>query len=119
MIDGFHCQMITDRTTPPFSPMRFQNYFFHVPFGDSIVSPTFPAEGQNSMISDGGNPRELIQQWEENTVRLPPPIVTLVRDLSREIDEQGDLLSACESLSKAPPSGDHRIEFAPGVEVFL
>ena len=59
-----------------------------------------------------------IQQWEENNVRLPPPIVTLVRDLSREIDEQGDLLSACESLSKAPPSGDHRIEFAPGVEVF-
>ena len=42
VIDGFHCEMITDRTTPPFSPMRFQNYFFHVPLGDSMVSPTFP-----------------------------------------------------------------------------
>ena len=55
VIDGFHCEMITDRTTPPFSPMRFQNYFFHVPLGDSMVSPTFHLEGQNSMISDGGN----------------------------------------------------------------
>ncbi len=118
VIDGFHCEMITDRTTPPFSPMRFQNYFFHVPLGDSMVSPTFPPGRSEFDDFRWWKPRELIQQWEENNVRLPPPIVTLVRDLSREIDEQGDLLSACESLSKAPPSGDHRIEFAPGVEVF-
>ena len=118
VIDGFHCEMITDRTTPPFSPMRFQNYFFHVHLGDSMVSPTFPSGRSEFDDFRWWKPRELIQQWEENKVRLPPPIVTLVRDLARGVDEQGDLLSACESLSEDPPSGDHRIEFAPGVEVF-
>ena len=118
VIDGFHCEMITDRTTPPFSPMRFQNYFFHVHLGDSMVSPTFPSGRSEFDEFRWWKPRELIQQWEENKVRLPPPIVTLVRDLARGVDEQGDLLSACESLSEDPPSGDHRIEFAPGVEVF-
>ena len=29
-IEMFQSQMVTDRTTPPFSPRRFQNYFFHV-----------------------------------------------------------------------------------------
>ena len=51
-------------------------------------------------------------------MRLPPPIGTLVRDLAMEAERQGDLLSACEKLSNDPPSGEHRIEFAPSVEVF-
>ena len=117
-IEGFSCQMITDRTTPPFSPMRFQNYFFHVPMGRSLASPTFPPGRSEFDDFRWWNPRDLIRQWEENTVRLPPPIVTLVRDLSRMIEEEGGLLRACEKLSVSPPSGDHRIEFAPGVEAF-
>ena len=112
VIEGFHCEMVTDRTTPPFSPMRFQNYFFHVPLGDSMVSPTFPPGRSEFDDFRWWKPRDLIHQWEENTVRLPPPIVTLVRDLARGVDEQGDLLSACESLSSDPPSGEHRIELS-------
>ncbi|MFL2959621.1 MAG: MBL fold metallo-hydrolase [Candidatus Thalassarchaeaceae archaeon] len=118
VIEGFHCEMITDRTTPPFSPMRFQNYFFHVPMEDSMASPTFPPGRSEFDDFRWWRPRDLIQQWEENTVRLPPPIVTLVRDLAMEAERQGDLLSACEKLSNDPPSGEHRIEFAPNVEVF-
>ena len=86
VIEGFHCEMITDRTTPPFSPMRFQNYFFHVPMGDSMASPTFPPGRSEFDDFRWWRPRDLIQQWEENTVRLPPPIVTLVRDLAMEAE---------------------------------
>ena len=38
----FHCEVITDRTTPPQAPARFHNLFFHVPTGDPGVTPTFP-----------------------------------------------------------------------------
>ena len=55
VIEGFHCEMITDRTTPPFSPMRFQNYFFHVPWR----IPWLPLHSRlgdlNSTISGGGD----------------------------------------------------------------
>ena len=117
-IENFHCEMVTDRTTPPFSPRRFQNYFFHVPMGSSTVSPSFPPGRSEFDDFRWWEPSDLISQWEENMVRLPPPIVTLIRDLERMAIEQGDLPSGCKKLSGDPPSGDHRIEFAPGVEVF-
>ena len=40
--EGFHCEMITERITPPQAPARFHNLFFHVPTGDPGVTPTFP-----------------------------------------------------------------------------
>ena len=44
--------------------------------------------------------------------------MTLIRDLANGISNSGDLLRTCDNLSSDPPSGDHRIEFAPGVEAF-
>ena len=40
--DGFHCEMITERITPPQAPARFHNLFYHVPTGDPGVTPSFP-----------------------------------------------------------------------------
>ena len=36
---GFHCEMITERVTPPQAPARFHNLFFHVPTGEPGVRP--------------------------------------------------------------------------------
>ena len=117
-IEMFHSQMVTDRTTPPFSPRRFQNYFFHVPMGKSTASPSFPPGRSEFDDFKWWRPDVLIEKWERNQIRIPPPIVTLLRDLARGTSNTGDLLKACEMLSLDPPSGDHRIEFAPGVEAF-
>ena len=41
-VKGFQCQVITERVTPPQSPIRFHNLFFHVPIGSSVANPSFP-----------------------------------------------------------------------------
>ena len=110
-IEMFQSQMVTDRTTPPFSPRRFQNYFFHVPMGKSLVSPSFPPGRSEFDDFKWWRPDVLIEKWERNQIRIPPPIVTLIRDLANGISDSGDLLRTCDNLSSEPPSGDHRIEF--------
>ena len=117
--DGFHCEIITERITPPQAPARFHNLFFHVPTGDSGVTPTFPPGRSEFDEFRWWRPIDLIASWEGNELRLPPPIVTLVRDLVEAIEREGDLQSACDALAANPPSGQHRFEYGPGVECIL
>ena len=117
-IEGFDSQVITDRVTPPQSPMRFHNLFFHVALGSSKAEPSFPPSRSEFVEFRWWDPRDVISAWEENKLHLPPPIVTIFRDLIHEM-EGGDLISACNSLSEDPPSGPHRFEYAAGVECIL
>tara|TARA_B100000287_G_scaffold432750_1_gene492774 strand:- start:666 stop:2216 length:1551 start_codon:yes stop_codon:yes gene_type:complete len=118
-IDGFDCQVITERVTPPQSPMRFHNLFFHVSLGNSDSEPSFPPGRSEFVEFRWWDPRKLILAWEGNELHLPAPIVTIFRDLIDEMDSGSDLVSACDSLAKDPPSGPHRFEYAPGVECVL
>ena len=118
-IESFHCEMITERITPPQAPARFHNLFFHVPMGDSSALPSFPPGRTEFDEFRWWRPGDLISSWEINELRLPPPLVTLTRDLVEAIGREGDLQSACDSLAADPPSGRHRFEFAPGVECIL
>ena len=104
-IEMFQSQMVTDRTTPPFSPRRFQNYFFHVPMGKSLVSPSFPPGRSEFDDFRWWSPDVLIEKWERNQIRIPPPIVTLIRDLANGISNSGDLLRTCDNLSSDPLLG--------------
>ena len=117
--DGFHCEMITERITPPQAPARFHNLFFHVPTGDPGVTPTFPPGRSEFDEFRWWRPADLIASWESNEIRLPPPLVTLARDLVEAIKNEGDLQSACDALAADPPSGRHRFEYGPGVECVL
>ena len=117
--DGFHCEIITDRITPPQAPTRFHNLFFHVPTGAPGVTPTFPPGRSEFDEFRWWRPVDLIASWESNELRLPPPIVTLARDLVEAIESEGDLQSACDALAANPPSGQHRFEYGPGVECIL
>ncbi|MFL2532466.1 MAG: MBL fold metallo-hydrolase [Candidatus Thalassarchaeum sp.] len=117
--DGFHCEMITERITPPQAPARFHNLFFHVPTGNPGVTPTFPPGRSEFDEFRWWRPADLIASWESNEIRLPPPLVTLARDLVEAIENEGDLQSACDALAADPPSGRHRFEYGPGVECVL
>jgi len=118
-IEGFHCQVITERITPPQAPARFHNLFFHVPIGDSSALPSFPPGRTEFDEFRWWRPADLLSSWEENELRLPPPIVTLARDLVKAIDCEDGLRSACDALAADPPSGRHRFEYGPGVECIL
>ena len=115
---GFECQVITERITPPQSPTRFHNVFFHVALGDSCVEPSFPPGRSEFDEFRWWSPEEVISSWEGNELHIPPPIVTIFRDLIERM-EAGDLMSACNAMADDPPSGPHRFEYGPGVECIL
>ena len=115
---GFDCQVITERITPPQSPTRFHNLFFHVALGDSGVEPSFPPGRSEFDRFQWWGPEEIIESWKSNKLHLPPPILTIFRDLT-ELMEGRDLISACEAMAADPPSGSHRFEYGPGVECVL
>ena len=117
--EGFHCEMITERVTPPQAPARFHNLFFHVPTGEPGVTPSFPPGRSEFDEFRWWRPADLIASWENNEIRLPPPLVTLARDLVEAIENEGDLQAACDALAADPPSGSHRFEYGPGVECVL
>ncbi|MDP6213027.1 MAG: MBL fold metallo-hydrolase [Candidatus Thalassarchaeaceae archaeon] len=115
---GFECQVITERVTPPQSPTRFHNLFFHVALGESGVEPTFPPGRSEFDEFRWWRPEEVISSWEVNELHIPPPIVTIFRDLIG-LMEGSDLISACRTMADDPPSGPHRFEYGPGVECIL
>ncbi|MDP7091557.1 MAG: MBL fold metallo-hydrolase [Candidatus Thalassarchaeaceae archaeon] len=118
-IEDFHCDIITVRTTPPQAPERFHNLFFHVPTEGSGILPSFPPGLSEFDEFRWWRPVDLLSSWEDNEVHLPPPIITIIRDLVEAVGEKGDLLSACDYLAADPPSGPHRFEYSPGVECTL
>ena len=118
-IVDFDCHVITERITPPQSPMRFHNLFFHVMLEDSMAEPSFPPGRSEFDEFRWWDPRDLMSAWEGNEIHIPAPIVTIFRDIISEMDSGSDLVSACNSLAKDPPSGPHRFEYAPGVECVL
>lgn len=117
-IEFFETRVISERETPPFGPIRFKNRFFHVSLSENNVIPTFPPGRSEFDEFRWWKPQELLTSWEKNEVRIPPPIVTLLKDLVSEISDVGNLYLACESLAQKRPSGYHRIEFAPLIECF-
>ena len=116
--EKFVCQIITERITPPQSPTRFHNLFFHVALGESGVEASFPPGRSEFDKFQWWRPEEIIEAWGENKLHLPPPILTIFRDLLERM-EGGDLIAACDAMAEDPPSGPHRFEYGPGVECVL
>ena len=106
-VKRFEAEVISERTTPPLAPVRFDNRFYHVALGASKVEPSFPSGRSEFDGFRWWKPADLLASWLAHEVRLPPPQVTLIRDIT-------DL--GFEVLAADPPSGYHIIEFAPGVE---
>jgi glyoxylase-like metal-dependent hydrolase (beta-lactamase superfamily II) len=60
---------------------------------------------------------QALDAWNNSEMRIPPPQITLLRDMITYLDKsRGDIESATSTMSENPPRGEHRIEFAPSVE---
>ncbi len=105
--EAFH--IISERTTPPLSPLRFHNHFFTA---KCEVDPVLETGGRDEFDAyRWATPAQLLEEWLNHEIKIPPPIIMLLRDLvGKELEE------AIRILTKAPPSNNSRIEFAPGVE---
>ncbi len=92
---------ISERTTPPFAPFRFSNKFLHFHVRDEIPN----AELVNGTEFDDVRwdyPRVLLQEWKENKIKIPPPIVTILIELC-------DLLNGSQYTIEAIEKGKKRV----------
>ena len=101
---------------PPLAPVRYTNRIYHIHYGRAEIEPK-PQPGRSEFPPFKWLAHEeLISDWQYGRARMAPPQVTFVRDIvEQSIDGEG-VLSTLSKMSKTPPMGRHKIEFAPGVE---
>ena len=105
--DGF--KVISERTTPPLAPLRFRNHFFTM---ECDIDPILISGNQAEFDEfRWATPQQLLEEWHANQIRLPPPLIMILRELS-----DGPLEQSIEQMAESPPKQNSRIEFAPGVE---
>ena len=104
-----------ERTTPPMFPRRFRNRFFVTlldgPAGRQAPEPATAEFEQLAFCT----PASALQQWEAGRVRLPPPLLPILRAL--EACSAGDPAGLARRVVEVNLLEEHapRIEFIPGV----
>ena len=109
LVNGNGFTVISERTTPPLAPLRFRNHFFTM---ECDVEPIL-IEGDNAEFDDfrWATPQQLLDEWHRHEIRLPPPLVMILRELVTDTIE-----NSIDQMSMSPSKDNVRIEFAPGVE---
>jgi len=95
-----------ERTTPPISPIRFANKWFHLHL-DHNTDPSLLAEGEFSAFK-WALPSEWITGWKRHEFRIPPPVIVILQSFSHS----SKLIPSIPNAGESSP-----ILFAHGVEV--
>lgn len=108
-------RVISMRTTPPFSPMRFENTFLHIHADDH---DDFSLVGQTEFEDARWmRPCDWIGAWQNNVIKIAPPVVTLLMEVERCLGLMDqDMERVAIDLETRMP-GRRSILFAHGVEV--
>ncbi len=111
-------RVISQRTTPPFGPMQFDNTFLHVHLGSVDDTPELDLEPQTEFTEmRWATPATFLQDWRSHTMRIAPPVVSLLQFLHRRLSSNGgDAAEAMAFIAKQQP-GRASILFAHGVQV--
>ena len=107
-------RVISMRTTPPFSPMRFST-FLHIHADDH---DDFSLVGQTEFEDVRWmRPSDWIGAWQNNVIKIAPPVVTLLMEVDRYLRLMDqDMERVAIDLETRMP-GRRSILFAHGVEV--
>ena len=109
-------KVISKRTTPAFAPMRFENRFLHFHAGPATKIPPPALSGQTEFDKTRWvTPAKILKEWQENTLKIPPPLVTLLQKVDNLLSKYGEMGRVSEELSNTQP-GERAIMFASGVE---
>lgn len=110
--------VISQRTTPPFGPMQFDNTFLHVHLGSVDDTPELDLEPQTEFTEmRWATPEAFLHDWRHHTMRIAPPVVSLLQFLARRLSSNGgDAAEAMAFVAKQRP-GRASILFAYGVQV--
>jgi glyoxylase-like metal-dependent hydrolase (beta-lactamase superfamily II)/8-oxo-dGTP pyrophosphatase MutT (NUDIX family) len=101
--------------TPPFSPRRFDTWFFLA----------WLPEGQDASIEPGElesgewiRPAEALRRWTAGEVIMAPPILHAIRTLAANAGSIDHLATALTAIPEARRGEVRRIEFGPGIFFF-
>ena len=113
-----HIKTLSHRITPPFGPVQFDNAFMHLHVGDWTNVPDIDLEAQTEFTDImWAEPSWVIEQWEQHSIKVAPPVVTLLMEIERTLIECGrNMRFAAEDIALRLP-GRRSILFAHGVEV--
>ena len=111
--DSTGFRLISERTTPPFGPMRFANSFLHI-HSDGEVSLSGQTEFDDFRWS---RPEEIISEWKQHEIKVAPPIVTLLMEVDRCLKRTDENMEEVAIDLEIRKPGRRAILFAHGVEV--
>ena len=98
--------------------MQFDNTFLHVHLGSVDDTPELDLEPQTEFTEmRWATPAAFLQDWRRHTMRIAPPVVSLLQFLQRRLSSNGgDAAEAMAFVAKQQP-GRASILFAHGVQV--
>jgi glyoxylase-like metal-dependent hydrolase (beta-lactamase superfamily II)/8-oxo-dGTP pyrophosphatase MutT (NUDIX family) len=98
-------------TTPPFTPRRYDTWFFRcrVPFGEKVaISP-------GELVGGGfANPKDALERWRNGEVLIVPPVVILLGGLA-EMDRDAFVQWTRQFTDSYAREELHRVYFTPGI----
>lgn len=98
--------------TPPFSPRRFDTFFFTAWLPDGQRVEQLNAELD---LGEWLRPSEAVARWQESRVLVSPPILHALRTLSGGLE---NLEARFTAIPEARGGLVRRIEFRPGIVLF-
>jgi glyoxylase-like metal-dependent hydrolase (beta-lactamase superfamily II)/8-oxo-dGTP pyrophosphatase MutT (NUDIX family) len=99
--------------TPPFSPRRFDTWFFLV---RSPAKQTPAVDGGDLALREWIAAREAVGRWERSEMLCAPPVLHGLRMVAGGLT--GDLVERFLSIPQAQRNAVRRIEFRPGYICF-
>src|SRR5215813_43179 len=101
--------------TPPFSPRRFDTWFFLAWLPDNQEAVIEPGELESG---EWILPREALERWKRGEVIMAPPILHAIRTLAASHGPFDHIAAALTSVPEARRGEVRRIEFGPGIYFF-
>src|SRR5262249_11798148 len=101
--------------TPPFSPRRFDTWFFLAWLPEHQEPAIQPGELESG---EWIRPREALERWERGEVIMAPPILHAIRTLAANNGPLDQIAVALTAVPEARRGEVRRIEFGPCIYFF-
>lgn len=99
-------------TTPGFSPIRFETYFYAFPWTDEAA----PTPQNDELVETRWETAEdWISLWEQRALKIPPPVLHFLH-YAKNRPPSPELWEECRKAGEDLDKGElHKIYFAPGL----
>lgn len=101
------------RVTPPFAPRRFDTQYYLLQVSQALTEIALSPE---LVAWEWVKPAEMLLRWQQNELLLPPPVLEVLKVLSRS-EPLADKLEPLRALANDAEHLPIPIEVLPGIEI--